>query len=140
MLATTEAITVRTMLANGELEYSDSWQSTENLVVIKELPGIKISGRSSVETGAYLMINTKMPPTDDVHFRKAMAWCLDYTKVTTDLFPGTIQMVGPANTAMLGHNPDVLQYHQDYDMAREELVRVLFLLIFPWPSRNKVLR
>jgi len=121
MLATTEAITVRTMLANEQLEYSDCWQSLENFLVIKELPDTTISGRGDTDGGAYLMVNTKLPPTDDVHFRKAMAWCLNYTKVTTDLFPGTIQMVGPANTAMLGHNPDVLQYHQDFDMAREEL-------------------
>ena len=121
MLATTEAITVRTMLANEQLEYSDCWQSLENFLVIKELPDTTISGRGDTDGGAYLMVNTKLPPTDDVHFRKAMAWCLNYTKVTTDLFPGTIQMVGPANTAMLGHNPDVLQYYQDFDMAREEL-------------------
>lgn len=121
MLATTEAITVRTMLANGELEYSDPWQSLENFLVIKELPGMKISGLGSTTGGAFLMVNTKLPPTDDVHFRRAMAWCLNYTKVTTDLFPGTIQMIGPANIAMLGHNPDVLQFHQDYEKAREEL-------------------
>jgi peptide/nickel transport system substrate-binding protein len=121
MLATTEAITVRTMLANNELEYSDPWQSYENFKVIKELPDMKISGLGSTTGGAFLMINTKLPPTDDIHFRKAMAWSLNYTKVTTVLFPGTIQMVGPANTAMLGHNPDVLQYHQDFDKAREEL-------------------
>jgi len=121
MLATTEAITVRTMLANGELEYSDPWQSLENFLVIKELPGMKISGLGSTTGGAFLMVNTKLPPTDDVHFRRAMAWCLNYTKVTTDLFPGTIQMIGPANIAMLGHNPDVFQFHQDYEKAREEL-------------------
>jgi len=121
MLATTEAITVRTMLANGDLEYSDPWQSLENFLVIKELPGMKISGLGSASGGAFLMVNTKLPPTDDVHFRRAMAWCLNYTKVTTDLFPGTIQMIGPANIAMLGHNPDVFQFHQDYEKAREEL-------------------
>jgi len=121
MLATTEAITVRTMLANGELEYSDPWQSLENFLVIKEIPCIKISGLGSTMGGAFLMINTKLPPCDDVHFRKAMAWCLNYTKVTNELFPGTIQMVGPVNIAMLGHNPDVFQYHQDFDMASEEL-------------------
>ncbi|MCD6262886.1 ABC transporter substrate-binding protein [Candidatus Bathyarchaeota archaeon] len=121
MIGTTEPITVRTMLANGELEYSDCWQSLENLLAIKEIPNITISARADTTGGWQLMINTKKPPCDDVHFRRAMAYCLNYTKMVTDIFPGTVQMVGPVNTAMLGHNPDVLQFHQNFDKAREEL-------------------
>lgn len=121
MLATTEPITVKTMLSNGELEYSDPWQSLESFLGIKEIPNVKIAALMGTTGNWNLMMNTKKPPTDDVHFRRALAYLLNYTKVTTELFPGTIQAQGPIPHAMAGFDPEVFQYYLDFDKAREEL-------------------
>ena len=120
-LGTTEPITVRTMLANDELEYSDNWQSLESFLKIKEIPGVTISALMGTTGNWNLMINTKKAPTDDVHFRRALAYCLNYTKVVTTLFPGTVQAHGPINHAMLGFDPEVYQFYFDLDKAQEEL-------------------
>ena len=76
-----------------------------------------------------LPINTQKPPTDDVHFRRAMVYALDYdafaniVKVTDDLSAGI-----PARTAipraMFGYDSDAPAFKQDLDRARAELAQV----------------
>jgi peptide/nickel transport system substrate-binding protein len=121
MIGTTEAMTVRTMLANKELEISDNWQSMENLKEIKKISGVSIAASMDVSGGWYLMLDVKKAPLDDVHVRRALAYCFDYDQLTTTLFPDTVQMVGPVNTALPGFNPDVFQFHRDITKAKAEL-------------------
>jgi peptide/nickel transport system substrate-binding protein len=123
ILLTTEPVTVRTMMSNKELEYSDPWQPVENYLAMKKIPGVKVAGLMSTMGGWYLMINTKKPPTDDVYFRRALAYCFNYTKVVTELFPGAVQMRGPVNSAMMGWDPDLYQFDINFEKAREMLSR-----------------
>ncbi|NNG00785.1 MAG: ABC transporter substrate-binding protein [Desulfobacteraceae bacterium] len=120
MLGTTEAITVRTLMSRGELEVADRWQSNESLNALSRIKGVglaKINGPGQF----YAMIHTKKPPTDDIHFRKAMAYAMDYDTVTTHLFPGTTQAKGPIPRMMPGFDDSVFQYRRDLDKARAEL-------------------
>lgn len=121
MIGTTEAMTVRTMLANKELEVSDVWQAIENLREIKKIPGIYIAATAETSYGWYLMMNTMKAPLDDVHVRRALAYAFDYDKLITTLFPDTIQMRGPVNTQLLGFNPDLFQFTRDIEKAKAEL-------------------
>jgi len=119
-IGTTETATIRTMMARGELEISDQWQTTEALAALDGIPGVEIAAFSP-GTMFYMMINNKIPPTDDIHFRRAMAYATDYETVITHIFPGAFQARGPVPQNLPGADPTVYQFHRDLDKAREEL-------------------
>jgi len=119
-IGTTEPVTVRTLMARRELEITDQWQTNEALNALDQMPGIDIA---TVYPGTVLNItlNTKKPPTDDIHFRKALAYCVDYETICNQLFPGSKPAIGPVSSVTPGHNPDLFQYTQDFAKAEEEL-------------------
>ena len=121
-IGTTEPATIRTMIARRELEISDQWQPQEALAALDTIEGVEIASFSP-GTEFYLMINTKKPPTDDIHFRRAMAWATDYATVVEHIFPGAIQARGPVPQNLPGADPNVFQFHRDLDKAREELAQ-----------------
>ncbi len=119
-IATTEAATVRTMMSRQELEITDQWQTIEALEALQEIEGVDVAA-FPVLTEFYYMVHTKKPPTDDVHFRRAMAYAFDYDAAVALEWPGTLQSKGPVPAITAGHNPDVLVFKRDLDKAREEL-------------------
>jgi len=121
-IGTTEPATIRTMMSRRELEISDQWQPQEALKALDGINGVDIAAFSP-GTEFYLMINTRKPPTDDIHFRRAMAWATDYQTVVQHIFPGAIQARGPVPQNVPGADPNLFQYHRDLDKAREELAK-----------------
>jgi peptide/nickel transport system substrate-binding protein len=121
-IATTEPATVRTMMSRGELQISDQWQTVEALEALQEMEGIDV-GAFPVLTEFYYMIHNKKPPTDDIHFRRAMAYAFDYEAAVGLEWPGTQQSRGPVPAITGGHNPDVFVFERDLDKAREELAQ-----------------
>jgi peptide/nickel transport system substrate-binding protein len=121
-IGTTEAITIRTMMSRRELEISDQWQTLEALESLDKIEGIDIA-TMYMGTMFYYMVHNKKPPTDDVHFRKAMAWAFDYGKVTKDLFPGSRMAQGPVAPGFPGHDPNFTKYSRNLEKARAELAQ-----------------
>lgn len=119
-IGTTEAVTVRSLMQNKQLEISDQWQSFEAYEALERMEGVSIHPNSSMAS-FYYMTNNKKPPTDDVHCRRAMSYAFDYETALTLEWPGTKQMVGPVPAGLAGHNPNVYVYKRDLDKAREEL-------------------
>jgi peptide/nickel transport system substrate-binding protein len=119
-IATTEPATVRTMMSRGELQITDQWQTVEALGALEEIEGVEVAA-FPVLTEFYYMIHTKKPPTDDIHFRRAMAYAFDYEAAVGLEWPGTQQSRGPVPAITAGHNPDVFMFTRDLDKAREEL-------------------
>lgn len=114
-----EPSTVRTMMLKREVEITDQWQPEENLEFLDSVEGIDIA---SVLYGSQIQfsVHTRKPPTDDVHFRRAMAWAFDYEEALK-LIPGVIRPKGVVPIGTPGQNPDVTQYHRDLEKAMEEL-------------------
>lgn len=121
-VATIEAATIRTLMANGEIDISDAWQSIESLENLDELDGVSIAPLPTFSE-FYFMINTRIPPTDDVNCRRAMAYGFDYETAVSLEWPGTQQSQGPVPAALGGHNPDVFVFSQDLAKAAEELAQ-----------------
>ena len=121
-IGTTEAATIRTLMANKELEISDQWQTVQALEALDEIEGVDIAAIPTM-TEFYYMVNTKIPPTDDVHCRRAMAYAFDYDTAVSLEWPGTQQSQGPVPASVGGHNPDVLMFSRDLDKAQEELAQ-----------------
>ena len=117
-IGTTEAITVRTLISRGELEITDQWQSNENITAMAKIPNTEVC---SFLQGSILniMLNTKKPPTDDIHFRKALAYCFDYQSAL-NIFPDSLpSIVVGASTP--GYNPNLEPFTMDISKAEEEL-------------------
>jgi len=121
-IATTEPATIRTLMSRKELEISDQWQPVEALEALGKIEGVDVAAFPSL-TEFYYMVHTKKAPTDDIHFRRAMAWAFDYDAAVALEWPGTQQSQGPVPALCAGHNPDVFVFHRDLDKAREELAQ-----------------
>lgn len=121
-IGTTEAVTVRTLMENKELEISDQWQSFEAYQALQKIEGVKIAPLPSLSS-FYYMVNNKKPPLDDVHCRRAISYAFDYEAAVGLEWPGTKQMVGPVPATLAGHNPNVHVYKRDLDAAKAELAQ-----------------
>lgn len=119
-IGTTEPVTVRTMMSRQELEISDQWQSLEALNSLDAIEGVDVA-TMYIGTMFYYMTHTKKPPTDDVHFRRAMSWALDYKTITEKLFPGCRIPQGPVPVGYAGHDPNFTKYTRDLDKAMTHL-------------------
>jgi len=115
-------VATRTLMKNRELEITSETLPMEAYAALREIP--------EVETIAYLashnlqiMLNTKVPPTDDIHVRKALSWVTDYNVVVNDIWPYYVQSVGPVPQTLPGHNKDVLQYSYNLEKAKEEMAK-----------------
>ena len=118
-MGTVEPITVRTLMGKKELEITDNTQPIENYEAMDALPGVDIA---LVPNGMAFVISlhTQKAPTDDIHFRKALSYLLDYETCTEYIYPGSLQSVGPVTASVPGH-AEVFQYTFDLAKAEEEL-------------------
>jgi len=120
-IATTEPATVRTMMARRELEITDTWQPEENLRAMAKIEGVEIRALRTGTPFVYMM-HTRKPPTDDVHFRRAMAWAFDYETVREQIFPGALPMIGPVPLSNTGAVAvEEYPHYRDLERAKEEL-------------------
>jgi peptide/nickel transport system substrate-binding protein len=119
-IGTTEGVTIRTLMQNGQLEITDQWQTFEAYQALEKIDGVKVAPLASM-TSFYYMVNTKKAPTDDVHFRLAMEYAFDYDAAVGLEWPGTKQMVGPVPASLAGHDATVTVYKRDLAKARDEL-------------------
>ncbi|MDI7248516.1 MAG: ABC transporter substrate-binding protein [Bacillota bacterium] len=119
-IAAPDPVTIRTLMARREHELTDEFQPEENLAALEKIQGVQTAGFFN-GNNLNIMLHTKKPPTDDIHFRRALAYCLDYETVVTKIWPSCKQARGPVPHNLPGHNPDVYQFKRDLQKAREEL-------------------
>lgn len=115
-----EPVSVRTGVANKELEITDEIQPLENYNTMATFAGVSIVAYES-GTNMNLCLNTKKAPTDDIHFRKAMAYAFDYDTVLKNIYPGAKRSLGPVAGIVPGANRDLVPYTYNLDKAKAEL-------------------
>ena len=117
--------TVRALMARGEHELTRLSMPPEILRALSETPGIElVQDRGS--TSFYIQLNTKRAPTDDVHFRRAMALAFDYDAVlrllaVNDELQSGLPTRGPLPPNLLGYDDTMAFPARDLDAARREL-------------------
>ncbi len=127
-LATAGAPTTEmSMLAKRELDIGDQWLPQETLNEIAKIKGISIA-KIPLPGEFYLMFNTKKPPLDDIHVRKALAYAFEYNVVVTEIYPGTRLADGPVPHDLPGWC-DVGRYVTNLTKAKEELEKSKY-----WPD------
>ncbi len=117
---TTEPVTVRTLMAQKELEVTDSGQPLENLQSLDALAGVNIA---NLRAGGmmYLFFNTSKPPLDDIHIRRALQYSLDYAAVKKQIYPNGIATNGPVAGSLKGFVASLPVFAQDLGKAKAEI-------------------
>jgi peptide/nickel transport system substrate-binding protein len=117
---------VRTLLSRGEHEVSSQWLPTETFKALAN-DGVPLvtEGGSSV---FFLKLNTQRAPTDDVHFRRAMALAFDYEALLSILAVNdevTLgqKVAGPLPQGFPGADPNLPVPARDLAGARAELAQ-----------------
>lgn len=122
LIDNTEASTIRTMIGNKELEIADEWQSTENINAMMKLSDVSLCIFSKCAVQNY-MYNTKIAPTDDVNYRKALNCLFDYKTISEKILVDSPQAVGPVPVTIPGANTKLENYSYDINKAKEYLAK-----------------
>jgi peptide/nickel transport system substrate-binding protein len=120
IIGNTEAVTIRTMMLRKELEITDSFQSTETLASLDATDGIDVMSFFG-GTIMYLTLNNQVAPTDDIHFRKAIAYLVDRETMVKKIFPGCAIADSPVSNALAGYKSGAFNYSYNLEKAAEEL-------------------
>jgi len=112
-------VTVRTLMKNHEEEITSETMPEEAYTTLRNIPGID-STVYFAPHNLQIMLNTKKAPTDDIHFRKALAYIMDYDAVVKDIWPHYVQSKGPVPHTLPGWKP-TFQYTRNVDKAKAEL-------------------
>jgi len=115
-----ESVTVKTMMSRKEVEITDMFQPMEAFAELDKMDGVsvmKFFGGSMM----YLTMNNKKAPTDDIHFRKAMAYLADRANMVESIFPGSKVANGPVTEVLAGSLDEKLTYDYSLEKAEEEL-------------------
>ena len=119
MMAITEASTVRTMVANKELDITDQWQSAETLAALEKMDGVSI-GEYSTYLEYNMYYNTQIEPMDDINFRRAISCLIDYDTICESVFIHSVKATGPVPATVQGH-VDTTVFEYNLDKAKEYL-------------------
>lgn len=115
-----EPVSVRTAMGKQELEITDELQPLENYNTMEKMDGVDVIAYES-GTNLNWCLNTKKAPTDDVHFRKALAYAFDYDSVLNDIYPGAQRSLGPVPGIVPGADDTVIPYEYNMEKAKAEL-------------------
>ena len=118
----TDPVAVRTAMSNRELEITDELQPLENYNTMDAMDGVDLSAVCGGNT-FNMMLNTKAEFTDDVHLRKAIAYCFDYEALRTQIYPGALPSQGPVAIVLPGFDDSIPTYTRDVEKAKEELAQ-----------------
>lgn len=85
-VVTSDEATVRSLAAGGDLQMTSQYQSNETYAALEGRDDFRVV-REPTATGFTLKLNTQVPPTDDVHIRRAIACGMDYETIQQVIFP-----------------------------------------------------
>lgn len=85
LMPVNEPITQRTMFINRELEFNNPFSSLEHYQNLNEIPGVKVVDTKSIYYPMGIKFHLSKAPLDDLHLRRAFAWCFDYDTMINEL-------------------------------------------------------
>ncbi len=121
-IVTNDEATVRSLAASGELTMSSQFQSPETYKALEGMGRFNVVTQPTT-TAFYLKLNTKAPPTDDVHIRRAIALATDYKTIREVVFPGG-EMNGPLPSGFADfYASDLPEQKYDLEAAKAEIAQ-----------------
>ena len=122
-----EPTTLRALMPRGEHDVTRMQLPVEILQALDKDPNISLA-RDLGGAAFYIKLNMQRPPTDDVHFRKAIALAFDYEtmytllQVTDDVSAGA-PANGPVPRGVVGFSADNAYPARDLEAAKAELAK-----------------
>jgi len=114
-----EAATTKMLMGSGEIDLAHGRQELTTLKALDAMHGVEVAAIPEMSLN-FFMINTKKPPVDDVHVRKAMALATDYEGMLR-IYPDTPRVYGPVPPQIFGWASDFRTYERNLEEARKEL-------------------
>lgn len=115
-----EPAPIITMMAAREHAITNMWQSMETYETLDAIEGIQLFS-NAIGNIYTLWLNTRRPPTDCIHFRRAISYAFDYQAILA-LIPGS-ERTGPIPSVLPGFDPELPLFYRDLEKAKEELER-----------------
>ncbi len=113
--------TVVSLAKTGVLDMTSHYQANTTYDTLKSL-GFNI-WTSPASQVFYLKLNTRIPPTDDIHVRRAIALAFDYNTTRQRLRPG-VPVTGPLSPVFKSaYNSSLPLPRQDLTAAKAELAK-----------------
>ena len=110
----------RLMLEKGELD-ANYFISMDDIESLKANPNMKVVSYPGY--GKYWSFNCQKPPTDDVHFRKAIAYAFDYEQALALIYGYGAQARSNVFPSSWGYDPNGFMYERNITKAKEELAQ-----------------
>lgn len=121
-IVTNDEATVRALAASGELTMTSQYQAPDTYQALVDMGRFRLVSEPT-STAFYLKLNSQMPPTDDVHIRRAIAYATDYETIREVIYPGE-RMNTPLPAAFADfHAADVEAPVYDLERAAEEVAQ-----------------
>lgn len=109
-------------LRQGTVDITHQWMTPQSYATADSIEGVDVAEWGNGGE-IYVMLNTKKPPLDDLHVRRALSYAFDYAAEVGQIYAGSKQPRGPVSQILPGADPEVMQYMHDLDKAREELAQ-----------------
>ncbi len=119
VVAITDPVPTQTLMSKRELDISTVWLPPETYQVLDEIEGVDIA-KLHYYGMYFLMMNSRKPPLDDVHVRKALFYLFDY-KTFLEIMPQHREARSIVPSNMIGAIPFPEPVEYNIEKAREEL-------------------
>ena len=119
--------TLLTLMSRGEHDIANQWVGPETKKAMAALKGVTVLREPGVAL-YFIKLNTKKPPLDDVHCRRALAYALDYkalrgqANISSEI-QGASPARGPLLSTMMGYDKSAPLQEQDMAKAKAELAQ-----------------
>lgn len=121
LIGSNEAVTVRAMMQNKELEIADKYQTYETTEAMAAMDGIEVMSYV-LGSELYLTLNNQKAPTDDVHIRRALAYMVDYDAITQSVFPDSVKADSVVPSTLFGYSK-MHDFSYNIEKAKEEIAQ-----------------
>lgn len=115
-----EETTIKFAMERGDYDMTDDWMTPQTYKELEQVEGITVAWAPSAGVAGVFAINTQKPPVDDVHVRRAIAYCIDHEAAVSEIYGG-VQARGIVPPTVPGFNEDIQPFTQNVTRALEEL-------------------
>lgn len=120
-----EQSTLVLALIKGEVDATDTRISADGIERLKKEKGVRVVRDQSMRLFQITM-NTKRPPFDNLHFRKALSYAFNYDGFIQGLRKGlVVRNKGPLPNNLWGYPKDLEGYTFDLEKAKAELAMAM---------------
>ncbi|MBS0518418.1 MAG: ABC transporter substrate-binding protein [Proteobacteria bacterium] len=117
-----ETVTLETKFFAGEFDFDFNSPAPPRVKVFEQNPKIAMDKWQTLNN-YYVVMNTTLPPLDDVNVRKAISYAYDANTVMNRIHAGGVRLDGPVPKALLGSCEGIPRYDYNMEKAKEYLAK-----------------